>query len=56
MIYAIILMVMFVPPIVFIITGVQEWKNKFLAKKYFIGAVAYLMIGLGTCGAILNSI
>ena len=54
LIIPIILLVMFGPPIVLTIIGSNKSDRK-IAKNYYLIAVIYLIIGLGTCGAIIAS-
>lgn len=44
----------FLPPIILTIIGIAKFKKKReTAKKLFIAAVVYLLIGGGICGAII---
>jgi hypothetical protein len=51
-----ILVIMFAPPVGLIVLGRKAWLNKQKAKKFYIAAVVYLVIGLGTCATILNNL
>jgi len=53
-IIAIILFIMFGPPIILTIIGSNK-PDKKKAKIFYIIAVTYLIIGLGICGSIISS-
>jgi len=52
---AIILAIMFLPPILFLIIGAVNWNrnNKKTAKIFFILAGVYLLVSLGICGSMM---
>ena len=53
---ALILAIMFGPPLLFIIIGfrLRFKKKKDQAKIFFIAAGVYLVISLGSCGAMIS--
>ncbi len=55
-IFILVLLAMFGVPVLFSIIALFLRKKKpEVAKKLFIAAVIYLVIGLGTCGLMINS-
>jgi len=52
----IILILMFLPPILLIYIGKESMPNKKRAKTFYILAIVYLIIGLGTCTNLFYSI
>ncbi|WP_397364116.1 hypothetical protein [Olleya sp. R77988] len=47
---AMILAIMFIPPLLFILIGLKSEKNSKKSKTAYILAIIYLIVGFGLCG------
>jgi len=56
MIFSYFLVIMILPPIILIIMGQQAKPNAKREKQFYILAVVYLIICLGTCAGLIYSI
>ena len=50
---ALVIIIMFGPPIIFAIIG-ANLSDKKKSKMYYIITIAYLIIGLGVCGTMIS--